>query len=77
MAETYKCTKITNTGESLFVTNAYRIRCDYVDPTTTPPTPGSVSVDVDKADAEVVADLQAAIDTQLELLGTNTMNWSL
>jgi hypothetical protein len=77
MAAVLKCTKITNLGESLLVTDAYSINCEYVNPGTTPPTPGSVRLEVNKADTEVAADLQAAIDTALELIGSNTMNWSI
>jgi hypothetical protein len=77
MAAVLKCTKITNLGESLLVTNAYSVSVEYVNPGTTPPTPGSVRLEIDKNDMEVPADMQTVIDDALLLVGSNTMNWSI
>jgi hypothetical protein len=77
MADVYKCTKITNTGESLFSSDAYRFKVDYTDPTTTPPTPGSVVFDLSKNNSTIINEIQDACDTMLLLLGTNEMDWSL
>jgi len=77
MADVYKCTKITNTGESLFSSDSYRMKVDYTDPTTVPPTPGSVTFDISKNNSTVINEIQDACDTQLLLLGTNEMDWSL
>jgi hypothetical protein len=77
MADIYKCTKVTNMGESLVVTNAITFKVDFTDPTTSPPTPGSVTVNLDKSIAAEASELQDEVDEILELLTSNAMNWSL
>jgi len=77
MAAVYKCTKITNTGDSLFSSGRFWFRVDYTNPTTSPPTPGSVSFEIGYADAEDPAVIQSTTDDALTLLGSNTMNWTI
>lgn len=77
MADVYKCTKVTNLGDSPFSTGRYLYQVDYTDPTTVPPTPGSVRFEVAYSDAEIVSEICDACDAQLLLLGTNEMNWAL
>jgi hypothetical protein len=77
MAAVLKCTKITNLGESLLVTDAYSFFIEFVNPGTTPPTPGNIRIEINKDDAEIPANIQSLTDDALEVVGTNTMNWSL
>ncbi len=77
MAAVYKCTKITNKGVSLLVTDAYTIRVDFVNPTTSPPTPGAVQLEMPATAMAEVTDFCEAVDTALELVGSNTMNWTI
>ena len=77
MAGTLKCTKISiGDPKSANPVKAW-VRADYVETTTIPPTPGSVSVLTDLTDCEDPALLQSAIDNQLALLGGATMDWTL
>jgi len=77
MAAVLKCTKVTNTGDSLFVSGSYWFKVDFTNPTTSPPTPGSVSFNIGYADAEDPSQVQAETDAALALVGGNTMNWTL
>jgi len=53
------------------------VRIDYVNPGTVPPTPGSVAVLMLLVDVDDPSNIQSAIDTQLGLLGSNAVDWSL
>jgi len=75
MADVLKCTKIVVVGESLVTTNAYTVDCYFVNPGTTPPTPGQVRAEISKADMSDPAAMQVVIDQQLSLIGSNNMNW--
>jgi hypothetical protein len=77
MAAAYKCTKITNKGVSLITTDAFSVRVDYVNPVTSPPTPGSINLEIPTASMLEITDFQEAVDDALLLFGSNTMNWSL
>jgi len=74
---TYKCTKISNLGQSLVVTDAYTVKVDYTNPGTVPPTPGSITVEIPSLTMETPADMQTLIDDRLEVLGSSIMDWSL
>lgn len=77
MAATLKCTKLSNTGVSLLVSEAYDVRVDYVDPTTTPPTPGTVICQVSFVDSGKPEDYQSAIDATFTGLSLDTIDWTL
>lgn len=77
MAAIYKCTKLSNTGRSILVSNAYDIKVDYVDPTVVPPLDGVVicQIDVDRAGDPTT--LEADIDTTFTGLSLDTIDWTL
>ncbi len=77
MAAAYKCTKITNKGVSIITTDAFSVRVDFVNPSTTPPTPGSINLEVPTASMLEITDFCEAVDDALLLVGSNTMNWAL
>lgn len=77
MAAVLKATKVVNLGDSPFVTGSYFMRVDYTNPSTVPPTPGSVNFHVTYAQAEDPTAIQAECDDQLTLLGGNTVDWTI
>jgi hypothetical protein len=77
MADIYKLTKLTNKGVSLLVSNAFDVAVDWVDPTTTPPTPGSLICQVDQTISTDPGDLETAINTCLTGAGFSTIDFTL
>jgi len=77
MAAVLKCTKITNLGPSLVVTDAYTVKVDFTNPGTVPPTPGSVTLEIPTLLMESPDDMQVEIDNKLLVVGSNSMNWSI
>lgn len=77
MADIFKLTKLTNKGESLLVSNAFDIAVEWVDPTTLPPTPGSLICQIDQTDSTDQTDLQTGINACLTGAGFNTIDFTL
>jgi hypothetical protein len=77
MAATLKCTKI---GINVLPPTAgghVTVLVEYVDPTTNPPTPGSIPVNCTIAHSQVSADLQNEIDAALTVAGLDTIDWTI
>jgi len=53
------------------------VTVNYVDPTTNPPTPGVIAVDMPKSHAIDDSTLQTDIDSALTVATSNTMDWTL
>ena len=72
-----KITKINNKGKVAPTAGHYLLIVDALDNATDPPTPVSIAVDIDPADAEDVGDLTTAITTAFSVAGVSAPDYSL
>lgn len=77
MADIYKCTKISVGLTPGAGSGEVGVKADFYDPTTTPPTPGTITLSTARANAEDETALRTAIDSALAAASLNPMDWSL
>jgi len=77
MAAVLKCTKVQLLGDNPLDSGSYIFKVDYTDPTTSPPTPGSVTFPIDILDAVEPTTFQTECNDRLAILGDNTINWAI
>ena len=76
MAAILKCTKLSVSPSNAFPPGQVAVKVDYIDPTTSPPTPGVTTVVMPHADAEDPTTMQTNIDTAMAPGGL-TVDWAL
>lgn len=77
MAPSLKCTKLSVSPSNAFPPGQVAVKVDYVNPATSPPTPGTATVVMPHADAEDPTTMQTNIDTAMAVGGGDTVDWTL
>lgn len=77
MAVKFKCTKINNRGVPGPSSGTILFTVDFVDPTTAPPTPGSITIGIVPTHTYPQSSLINDIDAEMTTIMGDEMDWTL